>query len=726
MDLLDLRIKLKKIIYLNSFLMLLLTFSVIFVAFYFNKKDNLEIEIEKATNKYLQYLEKENKNSLKVVKEFINTTTEKLTKKQIPKKQIQKEILDYLRDIRFGENNENYIFILEVIDLNGGKKFAKEILLPIKPKKEGSYLSDEKQDIKGRYYRKEYLNQIRQNGEAVVYYSYIKDKNSKEIEKVSYLVYIEDWNWIIGTGTYLDHFEKIIAEYETKFKKELTNELIYFSMALLFFGLLSVLGTLKLINKMKYVFNTYEEYVLKYKNLSEQYRETIDMSAIVSKTNPEGLITYANNEFCNISGYSKEELIGQPHNIIRHPDNSDSLYEQMWQTIKIKKKPWKGEFKNKAKDGTTYWVKSIINPILDSNNNIVEYIAIRTDISKLEEMTEYFKTELNISNKQFTHVLQLSKEYEKAINKTTLMVRTDINYNITYTNRALLTLLGYKKTDLLGQKYHFILSNDTTQEVIDEIKNTIVNGQIWRGVLKYTNQNKKIYWLDSNIVPIKDENGAIVEYMSICHNLTEIFELHKEIEDTQREIIYKLGEIGETRSKETGNHVKRVAEYSYLLAKLYGLSQQEADILYTASPMHDIGKVGIPDKILKKPAKLTQEEFKIMKEHSIIGKRILVGSNRPVLQAATIVAYEHHEKWDGSGYPRGIKGQDIHIYGRITAVADVFDALGSDRCYKKAWKDKDIFDLFKEQSGKHFEPKLVELFLTNKEKFLQIRDKYAE
>ena len=142
--------------------------------------------------------------------------------------------------------------------------------------------------------------------------------------------------------------------------------------------------------------------------------------------------------------------------------------------------------------------------------------------------------------------------------------------------------------------------------------------------------------------------------------------------------------------------------------------------------MHDIGKVGISDAILKKPAKLTVEEFDIMKEHSIIGYNILKDSKRDILKAAAIVAKEHHEKYDGSGYPFGLKGEEIHIYGRITALADVFDALGSERCYKEVWEDEKIFQLFKDEKGKHFDPKLVDLFFDNLDKFLQIRGRYKD
>jgi len=224
------------------------------------------------------------------------------------------------------------------------------------------------------------------------------------------------------------------------------------------------------------------------------------------------------------------------------------------------------------------------------------------------------------------------------------------------------------------------------------------------------------------LIPIHSEN-LILAYFT---DVTEVIELNDAIEETQREVIYAMGEIGETRSKETGNHVKRVALYSKKLALLYGLSYAEADKLHMASPMHDIGKVGIPDAILNAPRKLTKDEFEVMKTHAQIGYNMLCYSDKAILKAASIVAGEHHEKWDGSGYPNAKRGEDIHIYGRITAVADVFDALGSERVYKKAWKLEKIIELFKEERGKHFDPKLVDLFLDNLESFLKIRDKFKD
>ena len=202
--------------------------------------------------------------------------------------------------------------------------------------------------------------------------------------------------------------------------------------------------------------------------------------------------------------------------------------------------------------------------------------------------------------------------------------------------------------------------------------------------------------------------------------------LTQEIEDTQREVVFTMGAVGESRSKETGNHVSRVAEYSKVLALAYGLPKEEAELLKQASPMHDIGKVAIPDSVLNKPGRFNEQERLVMDTHAELGFNMIKNSDRPLLKAASIVAYEHHEKWDGTGYPQGKSTEDIHIYGRITAIADVFDALGSDRVYKKAWPDDRIVKLFREERGKHFDPNLTDMFFDNIDKFYEIRDTFKD
>jgi response regulator RpfG family c-di-GMP phosphodiesterase len=242
-------------------------------------------------------------------------------------------------------------------------------------------------------------------------------------------------------------------------------------------------------------------------------------------------------------------------------------------------------------------------------------------------------------------------------------------------------------------------------------------------VIKNRTKDGGYYITDATIKPILDEEGEIIEYMSMRHNVTELFDLNDEITNTQHELLYLLGEVGETRSEETGNHVRRVAEYSRLLASLCDLDDEQIQHLYSASPMHDIGKIGIPDAILLKPGKLTDEEFEQMKSHAKIGHDILKNSNRPILKAAAIIAHEHHERWDGSGYPRGLEGENIHIFGRITALADVYDALSCERVYKDPWPMEKILELIKKERGSHFDPQLVDLMLDNIDAFKAIGER---
>lgn len=193
--------------------------------------------------------------------------------------------------------------------------------------------------------------------------------------------------------------------------------------------------------------------------------------------------------------------------------------------------------------------------------------------------------------------------------------------------------------------------------------------------------------------------------------------------EAEFEISLRLGRAAEFRDQETGMHTRRISELSKKLASLAGLPAEQCEVLRFASPLHDVGKIGIPDRILLKPGKLEAAEFDIMKMHSEIGSRILDDAEHfPVIAAGGTIALQHHEKWDGSGYPRGLKGADIHVFARIVSIVDVFDALSSERPYKKAFPLDKAVSIMEEGRGSFFDPTLLELFLTHINEFVVIRD----
>jgi len=242
-----------------------------------------------------------------------------------------------------------------------------------------------------------------------------------------------------------------------------------------------------------------------------------------------------------------------------------------------------------------------------------------------------------------------------------------------------------------------------------------------------------------------------IEVLDRIHNMLEVRLLHKqirgqneilekkvrertqelrekadELQETRLEIIRCLGRAAEYRDNETGLHIIRMSKYSQLLGKAAGMSDKEAELLLNASPMHDIGKIGIPDSILLKPGKLNAGEWKTMKTHVTIGAEILSGHHSDLMEMSRLVALTHHEKWDGTGYPKGLKGKDIPLVGRIVGLADVFDALTSERPYKKAWSVEEALAEINRTSGTHFDPELTYLLKTVLPDMLLIKEQHAE
>lgn len=321
-----------------------------------------------------------------------------------------------------------------------------------------------------------------------------------------------------------------------------------------------------------------------------------------------------------------------------------------------------------------------------------------------------------------SHVLM--EQYKAAIDVSSPVSKTDTQGIITYVNEPFCKVSQYSKEELIGKSHRLIKHPNTPKKVFEEMWECITHKQVWKGTLENRAKDGSSYFVESTIIPILNHEGEIVEYINVRTDITNQIKAKDQIISAQKEILYTLGEMGEMRSNETGDHVNRVALYSELLARQYGMDIEDVEMLKMASPMHDIGKVAISDAILLKPGKLSDEEFVEMKKHAVIGYEIFKKSSHKMLQMAATISHQHHEKWDGSGYPGGLRGEEISVYGRITAVADVFDALSNDRIYKKAWPLDEVITHMKNESGKAFEPRLIEILLENIEAIIDIKQRY--
>jgi putative two-component system response regulator len=259
-------------------------------------------------------------------------------------------------------------------------------------------------------------------------------------------------------------------------------------------------------------------------------------------------------------------------------------------------------------------------------------------------------------------------------------------------------------TSMQEGAYDFILKPIQLRQVITSITNALEKKRLKLEVRNYQ----------------KNLENLVLERTS------QIKDAMLALEGSHLDTINRLCQAAEYRDDETGYHVLRISKYCEVLARAWGFSDEDNWLLSKASPLHDIGKIGIPDSILLKPGKLTVEEFEVMKKHTEIGGEILKNANSKVLQIAEMVAMSHHEKWDGSGYPKGLRGEEIPLMGRITALADVFDALTMKRCYKPAFTIEASANIIIEGRGKHFDPKIVDIFIARIQEFITIQKEYSD
>ncbi|TDT72525.1 response regulator receiver domain-containing protein [Hypnocyclicus thermotrophus] len=371
---------------------------------------------------------------------------------------------------------------------------------------------------------------------------------------------------------------------------------------------------------------------------------------------------------------------------------------------------------NDYKEKTELTAQKLITSIISSLRAYKEIINIERNKLVLEKIIsiapKLFKLEHNL--KSFSKLIADEFKDTFDIDKSFILCVKKKSFNIIHS-------FSIEKEEIKNIYKNLFLNSNI--ECLKRPKDSLIKENIFVGCLKYFN-NKKLYVYFENTEPLSDIDKNLINiFWKNIGTAVENIILNEEILSTQKDVILTLGEAIENRSEKTNFHVKRISEYAYLFAKKYGLDEHKSKILKYAAPLHDIGKIGITEKILNKPTKLKFEEFEVAKQHAQIGHNILKISKRALLQASAIIAYEHHEKWDGTGYPRGLKGKEINIFSRIISICDVFDSMLHPKIYRKEYSLEKTLEYIKSEKGKHFEPKLVDILLENIEEFIKIKNK---
>ena len=456
------------------------------------------------------------------------------------------------------------------------------------------------------------------------------------------------------------------------------------------------------------------------RKLLEQYKLLVDEKATVAKIDLAGNISYVNRHFCELSGYSEEELIGE-HYLSGFDDlDQQNILDDLKKSV-LENKRWSGFLKKKSKSGSVYVVDVTVVAILDANNIIEEFVALMVDMTEVYEKFDRLALNLKQDLNEQKHYLH---EYERALELGTSLCVTNSAGKIISANKNFSNILNYSADELVGQSLCDLVQNceDFKERVLKKVNEQGFSSR----VIKVMGKGGFLRTLSTVIVGIHNEQGDIHSLMSLSHDISETIQLNESIIENQKYLIYILGEVVENRSQETGLHIRRVALISELLALKYGLSDEYACMIKIASPLHDIGKIAIPDDILHKPAKLSVDEYHIMKKHAELGYQLLNKLDRPLIKMAATIAHEHHEYYNGSGYPAGLMGEHIAIEARIVSLVDVFDALSTRRIYKEPWTDEAIIEYFNNNKGIQFDPELVELFLENFEEIVSIRNVLRE
>jgi putative two-component system response regulator len=430
--------------------------------------------------------------------------------------------------------------------------------------------------------------------------------------------------------------------------------------------------------------------------------EQLPAGIIASDT--DRLITQWNSGAESMFGIPAEKALGKRLDDLGVvPPRSAEAREQMLETL-AEGRTWDGEIELAGPHGDPFPALVTNSPTRDQHGEIVGYVGVVIDLTDQRR----FESELMLQG-------QLLDQVGAAV------IGLGADRRVTHWNAGAEKLSGLRRREVMGRTL------PETGLVPDEAATTVeargrmVDGDSWEGEVEMWRKDGTSFPSLTKVSPARDQSGKLTGFVGVAVDITERKRAEREAQDARLETLKRLSRAVETRDPETGGHIERLGEVAGLLAERVGLPAAKVELIRLSAPMHDVGKIGIPDGILLKPGKLTDEERAEMRRHAQYGHDILAGSGNELLDMAASIALTHHERVDGSGYPRGLRGDGIPIEGRIVAVADVFDALTSDRVYRGAMRTEEAIAIMREGRGTHFDPDVLDVLLSDLDAFLALK-----
>ncbi len=415
-------------------------------------------------------------------------------------------------------------------------------------------------------------------------------------------------------------------------------------------------------------------------------------------TDTKGIIQWVNPAFTKLTGYSMDEAIGKnPRDLIQSGKQDREFYKTMWDTI-LAGNAWRGELINRRKDGALYHEEMTLTPVLDKNGELIRFIAVKQDIS------ERVQGEQALRESEEKHRLL----FESA-NDSIFLMKEDTFIDC---NTRTLSMFGCNREQIIGKSPidfspEFQPDGQRSQDKARKKINAVLSGKPQFFEWKHSRLDNKFFDAEVSLNLLELDSEIYIQ--AIVRDITDRKQAEIKIIEAYDNTLEGWAKALELRDKETEGHTRRVTDLTEKLAQQFDISGEKLVDIRRGAILHDIGKLAIPDEILQKPGKLSSNEWKIMTQHPWTGYKLLA----PIefLKGSLDIVLYHHEKWDGSGYLQGLKGEDIPLAARIFAVVDVWDAVQSDRPYKKAWSRSKAIELIKKGSGKHFDPDVIKVFL---------------